>query len=136
MQIPGGWKIPAVVLLAFTASVGAYAVMRPEPSRVVPGVESGRGQYPQAQFTLVNGEGKGLVQAYCTACHSLAPIMHHSGFTASQWAAEVTKMREVYAAPIDETTAAQITEYLQNHYAVPVDKPLGTSRDVWSDPSD
>ncbi len=136
MQVPGGWKIPAAVALAFATSVGAYAVLRPEPSPVVSGVESGLGQYPQAQFTLVDGEGKGLVQAYCTACHSLAPIMHHSGFTASQWAAEVTKMREVYAAPIDDSTAAQITKYLQDNYATPIDEPLGTSRDVWSDPSD
>ncbi len=136
MKVSGGWKIPAVVGLAFATSVGVYAVTRPEPSRVPPAVESARGQYPQAEFTLVDGEGKGLVHAYCTACHSLAPIMHHAGFTASQWEAEVTKMREVYAAPIDETTAAQITKYLQEHYAAPVDKPLGTSRDVWSDPSD
>ena len=136
MQVPGGWKIPAVVSLAFASAVGVYAVVRPEPSPTPPAVESGVGQYPQAQFSLVDGEGKGLVQAYCTACHSLAPIVHHSGFTADQWASEVTKMREVYAAPIDEATAAQITKYLQSNYTKPVDKPEGTSRDVWSDPSD
>ncbi len=136
MQIPGGWKIPAAVTLAFATAVGAYAVVRPEPSTTPPAVESGVGQYPQAEFSLVDGEGKGLVHAYCTACHSLAPIVHHSGFTPSQWASEVTKMREVYAAPIDDTTAAQITKYLQANYAESSDEPAGTSRHVWSDPSD
>ncbi|HEU4513646.1 MAG TPA: hypothetical protein VFR87_11130 [Nocardioidaceae bacterium] len=135
MGVPGGWKIPAVVALAAATSVGVYAVSRPEPAPVVSAGEGGLGQYPQAQFTLAAGEGQGLVQAYCTACHSLAPIVRHSGFTADQWASEVQKMREVYGAPIDEPTAEQITAYLQAHYTVPVDDIAGTSKDVWSQPA-
>lgn len=134
MSVPGGWKIPAVVALAAATSVGAYAVTRPEPAPVVSSGQGGLGQYPQAQFSLATGEGEGLVQAYCTACHSLAPIVHHSGFTADKWASEVTKMREVYGAPIDDATAEQITAYLQENYTEPVDHIAGTSRKVWSEP--
>jgi hypothetical protein len=135
MSVPGGWKIPAVVALAAATSVGVYAVTRPEPAPVVSAADSGLGQYPQAQFSLAEGAGEGLVQAYCTACHSLAPIVRHSGFTEEQWASEVQKMREVYGAPIDDATADQITAYLQEHYTVPVEHIVGTSRDVWSQPA-
>ena len=84
---------------------------------------------------LMDASGSGLVQAYCTACHSLAPIVRHSGFTAEQWASEVQKMREVYGAPIDDPTAKQITAYLQKHYTVPVGELAGTSKPTWSEPT-
>lgn len=134
MSVPGGWKIPAVVALAAATSVGVYAVTRPDPAPVATGTAHGTGQYPQAQFTLVEDTGSGLVQAYCTACHSLAPIVHHGGFSADQWASEVQKMRDSYGAPIDDPTATQITQYLQKHYTVPVEDIAGTSKDVWSQP--
>lgn len=136
MSIPGGWKIPAVVLVGFATSIGAYAVTRPDPAPPAPTAVSSMSEYPAAQFTLAEGSGKGLVEAYCTACHSLAPIVHHGGFTTDQWASEVTKMRESYGAPIDDATAAQITSYLQAHYSAPLDPPpAGTSREVWAQPT-
>lgn len=136
MSLPGGWKIPAVVALAAATSVGVYAVTRDEPAPVVSASQSGLGQYPQAEeLTLVNAQGSGLVQAYCTACHSLAPIVRHSGFTADQWASEVQKMRDSYGAPIDDPTAQQITAYLQKHYTAPVGEIAGTSKEIWSQPS-
>ncbi|HEX6247852.1 MAG TPA: cytochrome c [Nocardioidaceae bacterium] len=135
MSIPGGWKIPAAVALAAATAVGVYAVTQDEPAPVVSAGQSGLGQYPQAQHSLVQAQGSGLVQAYCTACHSLAPIVRHSGFTAEQWAAEVQKMREVYGAPIDDPTAQQITAYLQQHYTTPVTEIAGTSKQTWSEPT-
>lgn len=134
MGVPGGWTIPAVVVLAAATSVGVYAVNRPEPTAVTAAGVQGAGQYPQAQLALAEGSGAGLVKAYCTACHSLAPIVRHSGFTAEQWASEVTKMRESYGAPIDDPTAEQIIAYLQANYTEPVEPPAGTSRDLWSQP--
>ncbi len=135
MKVPGGWKIPAVVALAATASVGVYAVTQDDPAPVVSAGQGGVGQYPEAEeLSLVMAESSGLVQAYCTACHSLAPIVHHSGFTAEQWASEVDKMRETYGAPIDDLTAKQITAYLQKYYTVPVGEIAGTSKQTWSDP--
>ncbi|ANH39259.1 hypothetical protein I601_2843 [Nocardioides dokdonensis FR1436] len=136
MSVPGGWKIPAVVALAAATSVGVYAVTRDEPAPVVSSGQGGVGQYPQAEeLSLVVAEHSGLVEAYCTACHSLAPIVRHSGFTAEVWASEVEKMRESYGAPIDDTTAEQITSYLQKYYTVPVGEIAGTSKQTWSDPT-
>ncbi len=135
MNVPGGWKIPAVVALAAATSVGVYAVTRDEPAPVVSGSQGGVGQYPQnEELRLVRADNSGLVQAYCTACHSLAPILRHSGFTAEQWESEVQKMRETYGAPIDDPTAKQITAYLQEHYTVPVGDLAGTSKPTWSEP--
>lgn len=134
MKVPGGVTIPAVLVLAAATAVGGYAVTRDEPAPVVSAAESGLGQYPQAHLALAEGEGSGLVQAYCTACHSLAPIVRHGGFSEQQWADTVTKMRENYGAPIDDQTAEQITQYLQAHYTEPVEPVKGSSRQVWSEP--
>lgn len=134
MAIPGGWKIPAVVLIAFAAGVTGYAMTRPAPSPQVTTAEKGLGQYPQAQFVLAEGEGKGLVASYCTACHSLAPIITHGGFTPKQWSSEVKKMREQYGAPIDDATAKQIVAYLQAHYTQPPPPNEGSSVLPYSTP--
>ena len=136
MSIPGGWKIPAVVALAAATSVGVYAVTQDEPAPVVSAGQGGLGQYPQAEeLRLVQAENSGLVQAYCTACHSLAPIVKHAGLTAEQWESEVQKMRENYGAPIDDPTAEQIVAYLQKHYTEPPPTPAGTSNELFSEPT-
>jgi len=90
---------------------------------------------PRAQWVLEDGEDKGLVQSYCTACHSLAPIVTHAGFSEEQWEDEVTKMREQYGAPIDQDTADRIVDYLQAHYATDTEAPGGTSEHLYNDPS-
>lgn len=130
----GLWMIPAVVLLGSAGALSVYAVTRPDAPPTVEVGQAGLGQYPQADFTLADGDGKGLVQAYCTACHSLAPIVTHGGFTAKQWAKEVGKMRTQHGAPIDDATAAQITAYLQKHYTAPPPPLKGTSGVVYSKP--
>lgn len=128
--MPGGLRIPLAVLLVAGVAVGVWAVVRPAPAEV-PSAVAGQVVYPQADLGLVDGEGRGLVQAYCTACHSLAPIVRHAGFTEEVWASEVTKMRRKYGAPIDDATAAAITTYLQQHYSAPAPPPAGTSPDAF-----
>jgi hypothetical protein len=133
-RVPGGWRIPVAVLVAAGVGFGVWAVLAPTPPPGPPAATAAQGLYPEADHTLVDGEGRGLVQAYCTACHSLAPIVHHTGFTAEVWADEVTKMREKYGAPIDDATATTITTYLQQHYAVPTPPAAGTSTDPFGAP--
>lgn len=132
--MPGGWKIPAVVLIVFAAGVGGYVATRPDPSPAVTTAKNGLAQYPQAEFTLADGEGKGLVQAYCSACHSLAPVITHGGYDAEEWAKTVSKMRKQYGAPIDDGTAEQITAYLQEHYTAPPPPLEGTNNPPYSTP--
>lgn len=125
-------SIVAVALIAIgvyavvglrSQSVGQDEVSAPEDATL-----------PQAEWVLAEGEDRGLVQSYCTACHSLAPIVTHSGFTEEDWESEVTKMREQYGAPIDDATAERIITYLQTHYATDTDPPAGTSEHVYNDP--
>lgn len=134
MAIPGGWRVPAAVLVVVATAVGVYAVVRPDPPPPSQVAERGLGQSPDAQFALVAGEGQGLVQAYCTACHSLAPIITHTGMTQKRWGKTVEKMRTNYGAPIDDTTAAAITAYLQQNYASDLPELKGTALLPYSAP--
>ena len=134
MAIPGGWRVPAAVLVVVATAVGVYAVVSPDPPPPTPVANRGLGQSPSAQFALVSGEGQGLVQAYCTGCHTLAPIVTHTGLTQKRWAKTVEKMRKNYGAPIDDTTAAAITVYLQQNYASDLPALKGTALLPYPDP--
>lgn len=68
---------------------------------------------------LKAGAGEDVTSADCNACHTSDYIVMNSVFlTGAQWTAEVTKMRKAFGAPIDDTTAAEISAYLAAHYAV------------------
>jgi hypothetical protein len=69
---------------------------------------------------LAAGPGKDTVEAACATCHSLSYIPMNSRFmTPEVWKAEVTKMRGVFGAPIDDDAANQITAYLIAKYGAP-----------------
>lgn len=66
---------------------------------------------------LKNAPGLDKVQANCGTCHSLDYIQMNSPFmNAATWDAEVTKMIKAYGAPISDTDAAAIKEYLKANY--------------------
>jgi hypothetical protein len=57
------------------------------------------------------------VEANCAACHSLDYIEMNSPFlSAAQWDAEVAKMIRVMGAPIEESDAKAIADYLKKNY--------------------
>ena len=69
---------------------------------------------------LAPGPGKDVVELACATCHSLSYIPMNSRFLAPEtWKAEVTKMRTVFGAPIDDDAANAITTYLVSHYGAP-----------------
>ncbi len=66
---------------------------------------------------LKNAPNVDKVAANCGSCHSLDYIEMNSPFlNATQWDAEVTKMIRVMGAPINETDAKEIAEYLKKNY--------------------
>jgi hypothetical protein len=68
--------------------------------------------------TLKSGHGDETTAAICGACHTTDYIVMNSRFLPPDgWKAEVTKMRAAYGAPIDDTTAAEIIDYLAKNYA-------------------
>jgi len=66
---------------------------------------------------LPPGPGKDVVEAWCATCHSLSYIPMNSRFmTPEVWKAEVTKMRTVFGAPIDDDAANAIILYLVTNF--------------------
>jgi mono/diheme cytochrome c family protein len=66
---------------------------------------------------LKPGAGREAVEDNCGACHSLDYIPMNSPFlNAAGWNAEVTKMIKAFGAPINETDAKSIANYLAKNY--------------------
>ena len=72
--------------------------------------------YPEYPLDLAEGEGRAQTAGFCGMCHSPHYITMQPPLPAAAWAAEVTKMRKVYGAPIPDASAALIIKYLQAHY--------------------
>lgn len=67
--------------------------------------------------TLTNAPGRDTVEAICAGCHSLDYIPLNSPFMNRQaWTAEVNKMINAYGAPIPQSDAAKIIDYLAANY--------------------
>jgi mono/diheme cytochrome c family protein len=75
---------------------------------------AGAGEMP---VPLKAGAGVDKVEANCAACHSLDYIRMNSPFlNAADWDAEVTKMIDMFGAPIAAADAAAIADYLKSNY--------------------
>jgi mono/diheme cytochrome c family protein len=71
----------------------------------------------EQQIALKNAPGVEKVEANCAACHSLDYIQMNSPFLApAAWDAEIGKMVKQFGAPISETDAATIADYLKKNY--------------------
>ena len=67
--------------------------------------------------TLRPGAGQDVTETRCAACHTLNYIRMNSPFlTEAGWTAEVTKMRKVFGAPMDDAEASAIIAYLVAQY--------------------
>ena len=76
-------------------------------------------QLPDEVATLKPGPNLEVVQNNCMACHSVDYIQTQPRgpkFKSEFWNAEVTKMIKVYGAPIDQSDADKIIEYLAATY--------------------
>ena len=72
----------------------------------------------ESDIKLKPGTGLDVVQSNCAACHSLDYIVINSPFLdAPGWQAEVTKMVNAYAAPIEKADQDKIAAYLAANYA-------------------
>lgn len=59
----------------------------------------------------------------CLSCHSSEMVMTQPRLTRAEWAGEVTKMRNVFRAPIDPADDAAIVAWLTAMSAQLPDKP-------------
>ena len=74
---------------------------------------------PAETAELAAGPGLEVAQANCVACHSADYIStqpRNLRDPAAFWTAEVTKMRHVYGAPVEESAVQAIVDYLVAAY--------------------
>ena len=57
---------------------------------------------PADDATYPDGPHADVINANCTSCHSASMALTQPALSADQWKATVTKMREVYKAPVAE----------------------------------
>lgn len=69
-------------------------------------------QFPIDEGTFPQVKGYDKFAASCTICHSKRYIEMQPNFTKVAWAKVVHKMITTYGAPISDTDAAEIVEYL------------------------
>jgi len=73
----------------------------------------------EKQVELKAAPGREAVESNCASCHSLdyprtnSPFLDRKG-----WEAEVTKMINVFGAPISATEATTIVDYLTKNYGI------------------
>jgi hypothetical protein len=89
---------------------------QPEPQKQSNGATYSVDAYPLYRPTLEPGEGRELVDAYCSTCHSTRYITMQPPLPAATWEAEVNKMVKTFGQAIPEDTIPKITKYLQTHY--------------------
>ncbi len=74
---------------------------------------------PDETAELASGPNLETVQGNCAACHSSDYISTQPRGLADPrafWAAEVTKMKHAYGAPVEDADMAKIVEYLVQIY--------------------
>jgi len=84
---------------------------------VLIGVFSALSLAGEEKVKLKDGEGKALVEANCSVCHSLDYIQMNSPFLDKKgWEVEVNKMIKVFGAPVKQEDVPRIVEYLTKYY--------------------
>ena len=74
---------------------------------------------PPDAIQFPDGPNVKTVNQNCLACHSAEMVLNQPQLPRATWAAEVTKMRNVYKAPVSEADAALIVDYLAATHAPP-----------------
>lgn len=63
-------------------------------------------------INLPDAPGHQTFMTYCTICHSARLVQNQPDFPEKTWASIVTKMQKNYGAPITDSNAKVITQYL------------------------
>lgn len=65
-----------------------------------------------ASTAIFPGANADAINANCVTCHSPSMVLNQPPLTKEVWAAEVSKMRKVYGAPVAEADVPAILNYL------------------------
>ena len=110
-------KRTVLVAASIVALLGATAVAAGKPA---PPKGTATISLPgDAGMAFKPGPGLAAAQANCLTCHSSAYVATQPPLTRAQWTAEVTKMKNVYGAPIADDQIPAIVDYLVANYGTP-----------------
>lgn len=84
---------------------------------------------PHDEAPFPSGTGADVINANCTACHSASMALTQPSLSADQWKATVTKMHEIYHAPVAENDVPAIIAYLTSMPGQKVAPPTGKAQD-------
>ena len=101
---------PKTLPLAFALAVTFALPLAQAKTRFV--LRSEDVTLPQSDRGLPEGPGREAVLNNCFTCHSAGMILTQPPLPKATWEAEVTKMRNVYKAQVDDKDVPAIVEYL------------------------
>ena len=84
-----------------------------------PAFKSMTADLPPDAANFPDGPNVKTVNQNCLACHSADMVLDQPLLPRATWVAEVTKMRNVYKAPVTDADAALIVDYLVATHAPP-----------------
>ncbi|HEY4275978.1 MAG TPA: cytochrome c [Rhizomicrobium sp.] len=76
-------------------------------------------ELPPDVAVFPDGPNVAVVNRNCLACHSADMVLDQPLLPRATWVAEVTKMRNVYKAPVTDADAALIVDYLAATHSPP-----------------
>ena len=99
-------KVVALILAAALVSAGVAQAAKALTLKSV------SVDLPDGDRNLPDGPGLAAMQSNCISCHTPGMILTQPTMPKAFWEAEVTKMRNVYKAPINEKDVPDIVAYL------------------------
>ena len=88
-------------------------------AQAAPAFKSQQVELPADAAVFPDGPNVKIVSQNCLACHSADMVLDQPLLPRATWTTEVTKMRNVYKAPISDGDAALIVDYLAATHAPP-----------------
>ncbi|WP_038580163.1 hypothetical protein [Dyella japonica] len=104
-------NIRHAIALSMAVGVGALHPAGAQTVRPAPiAIHSVSVDLPVSHTSFPPGPGSELT-GKCLICHSAGMVLKQPALTQEEWTAEITKMRKVYGAPIDDSDVAPLSAY-------------------------
>ena len=107
-------KTPFILGCGMTVALAGvcFGASAPADKAAVVPLRSVSVDLPAGNRPFPPGPNVNVVSANCVTCHSSGMILNQPKLAPAAWEGEVTKMINVYKAPIDKTNVPAIVAYL------------------------
>jgi cytochrome c5 len=97
--------------------LGSVVLLLPALEAAAPAFKSLQLEFPPDATSFPDGPNVKTVNQDCLACHSADMVLDQPLLSRAAWAAEVTKMRATYKAPLKDEDIPLIVDYLAATHA-------------------